>query len=966
MDGSDYMIWIEADYPRIHYITSDNQHELLNEAIAKAGAELDTTGLNRFAVIYAEEVTYEGALHPHAAGNAWIMGETFGGTFSHIGTHCHEFGHTIGMVDKYLPFCDEIYPGIGRWGLMSYGNDNGPLFKGESPAHPNALTKIGMGWITPTPILSNENIQIEQSEQYPLAYKISLYENYPDVDDEYFIIVNRQPYGFDQYLLNGPGGIPGFEGGLFIWHRITPFLEKLEQADGLFDLELGNSYGDEGDPFPGSTSNDELTALSAPSSNGYSELPVCSNLTGTQDNATGVAISDISQDPSGTISFNIRINEWLGKIMKNQTWSSNIDLSGDILIHGSNDTIIEFDGQAFDTTISFNPIVLEVLAGTNIYASTTDAQNLGSSVSRVEILVDGVLNVLGSEINPVIFTSASASPTRFDWQGIQFNPINPDSLDTNSVISNSVIEYAYIGVGCKDADPLIEYNTIQECSYGARMTTNANPILKYNTFTNNSSMSLYSNNSFNCSEIEHLQYNIFENTRNGLWLINSSPIMLGNSIRSNTSKGIYFSGSSPYLYQNEFIDNSGIGLYCKNGSSPQATFNPNTQWGGYNTISGNSGDGVYARSSSYPNLGIIEFDDGPAGGGYNIIMNNGGYEVKNNNASGYIHALNNWWGSPSGPGRYDLYGDVVYDPFLESPPTGRLITSSTQTLTETSLNFLSKTVTISDSIDYYISIGIYLFSISQYQVAANIFERIIENSPDAPGINCAVDYFVKSCRGYLSVMQTLGSVHSLAGRLHGHEVRYFLLSKTIFLLENAGRYQPAVNRATYLLQNFQDDEDMFINILFQRGSIYKYKLDNYSNAIQDFSYIIENYPESDLAVASEFELSDFNLNLIKRPGKSYSSCTPVKFKIHPNYPNPFNPATTIKYDLPEDAHVEIVIYNMLGEVVNKLQNENQTAGYHFVVWNGTDNSGQRVSSGVYLIVIESEKVRQLEKCLIIK
>jgi hypothetical protein len=70
---------------------------------------------------------------------------------------------------------------------------------------------------------------------------------------------------------------------------------------------------------------------------------------------------------------------------------------------------------------------------------------------------------------------------------------------------------------------------------------------------------------------------------------------------------------------------------------------------------------------------------------------------------------------------------------------------------------------------------------------------------------------------------------------------------------------------------------------------------------------------------------------------------PTTFALHPNHPNPFNPSTTINYDLPEPSHVSLVIYDVLGRKVAEIVNGVQEAGFKSVVW---DASG--VASGVYL------------------
>ena len=93
---------------------------------------------------------------------------------------------------------------------------------------------------------------------------------------------------------------------------------------------------------------------------------------------------------------------------------------------------------------------------------------------------------------------------------------------------------------------------------------------------------------------------------------------------------------------------------------------------------------------------------------------------------------------------------------------------------------------------------------------------------------------------------------------------------------------------------------------------------------------------------------------------------PVYFNVFQNFPNPFNPITTLKYDLPEDSFVDITIYDMLGNVVNNLINQNQRRGYKSVQWNATNNEGQPVSAGLYLYMIEAGQFRQTKKMVLLK
>jgi len=97
-----------------------------------------------------------------------------------------------------------------------------------------------------------------------------------------------------------------------------------------------------------------------------------------------------------------------------------------------------------------------------------------------------------------------------------------------------------------------------------------------------------------------------------------------------------------------------------------------------------------------------------------------------------------------------------------------------------------------------------------------------------------------------------------------------------------------------------------------------------------------------------------------------SEIYPQRFALEQNFPNPFNPSTTIRYELPEDGLVNVTIYDMMGRQVSTLVSSQQAAGYKSIQWNATNDFGKPVSAGVYLYKIQAGEFVQTKKMVLLK
>jgi len=96
------------------------------------------------------------------------------------------------------------------------------------------------------------------------------------------------------------------------------------------------------------------------------------------------------------------------------------------------------------------------------------------------------------------------------------------------------------------------------------------------------------------------------------------------------------------------------------------------------------------------------------------------------------------------------------------------------------------------------------------------------------------------------------------------------------------------------------------------------------------------------------------------------STLPAKFSLEQNYPNPFNPSTRIDYALPVESDVSLQIFNLLGQLVRTLVSGDRPAGYHSVEWDGRDNSGRLVGSGLYFFRLSTEEFVQTRKMVLLR
>lgn len=93
---------------------------------------------------------------------------------------------------------------------------------------------------------------------------------------------------------------------------------------------------------------------------------------------------------------------------------------------------------------------------------------------------------------------------------------------------------------------------------------------------------------------------------------------------------------------------------------------------------------------------------------------------------------------------------------------------------------------------------------------------------------------------------------------------------------------------------------------------------------------------------------------------------PTSYGLDQNYPNPFNPTTQVRFALPKNSHVQLMVYNVLGQTVKTLVDQDMAAGTHEVTWDGRNGDGEQVSSGIYFYRISADRFSATKKMMMLK
>ena len=187
-------------------------------------------------------------------------------------------------------------------------------------------------------------------------------------------------------------------------------------------------------------------------------------------------------------------------------------------------------------------------------------------------------------------------------------------------------------------------------------------------------------------------------------------------------------------------------------------------------------------------------------------------------------------------------------------------------------------------------------------------------------------------------------------------------------LDSSGSFV-TFDEEVYLIQEYENLPDHITLSLFDSYTGVEYDMQN-SGGINLVTEEKGSFsPTSNLAIEPYPILGEQRYQLLVHYGnleKGKDNLLPSSFKLYQNYPNPFNPITTIRYDIPKLSEVRIVVHDLMGRQVATLVNTMKPAGYHNITWDGSNQLGHDVPSGVYIYSIHTEKNHFSKKMIFIK
>ena len=572
---------------------------------------------------------------------------------------------------------------------------------------------------------------------------------------------------------------------------------------------------------------------------------------------------------------------------------------------------------------------LTVASGKILTAKAGSTLSFGSGYY---LSVSGTLNASGTSASRATFTRSGTSGT---WGGIKYSSGSSGSLSACN-ISN-----ATYGVRLYSSGPVVDGCTISNCGYGI-YCSGASPAISNNNISGSSNCGLYVyNGSPNVKSNEVGDCNVY---------LNASDAYLEDNYFSegSGSYACHLYASSPHLTHNTISSSEAlVTLYANTGSDP--VFDTGYGYGlGYNIITGHiNADGViWAYNSSHPDL------CGP-----NSIGRHGTTVLQAAAIDGgsSIDAVFCWWGTTSQPivsGKVETSYQFQYDPGGGSSLAKAPLADRGGVENSDNPGGFS-------AVENLWSAAMSFFDAQQFQHAIPVFKRLIIAFPNSVYAHKAISRLMQIGRldGKFDLIVILDE---LINRVDDSSLRAALQSRKTLLFRQRGEFTAAIAMAAEIAAEHADSYHE-CSAWFDLFNLYHKDLGDSGLAAIWLGQLKTKYPETDLTAIAQTDFGETppNVKLTRpalppvAPGEVETIAT---YQLKPNFPNPFNPVTSIAYDLPEDSQVRIAVFNLAGQLIEQLTDDAQCRGHYRISWDAS-----AYPSGVYFFRMEACQLSNGEK-----
>ncbi|MDY0152477.1 MAG: NosD domain-containing protein [Candidatus Cloacimonas sp.] len=485
------------------------------------------------------------------------------------------------------------------------------------------------------------------------------------------------------------------------------------------------------------------------------------------------------------------------------------------------------------------------------------------------------------------------------------------------ICHNAIIAGASTGIQIRGTATITD-NEIRDCRHGISIEK-ATPFTVIGNLIKQNTYGVMVSNNYSSSNTCFIEGN--EVTQNGLGIVlyNSNTKIAQNDIHANTRGGLYLTrGSEPIVKDN-------------NISFSESTTSTRPE--------------ITLESDSYPIIDDSRNDINADGLGYSLYY---AFYTPTNKIKTLI-ARNNYWGSTDTHlirnSIYPHLWDVVYEPFSMEPNTF---------FPHLGDNLFKQALAAEDS--------------GEISLAKQLYSSIVATEPDSLYALQSLGRLTSIYSGSPSLLSELRCIYNI----------YTATCSDSILVKSAQIKNVMIDRfdGMYLqaLQGYEDQLNLSAteldSLLCQLDITYTlqdmYYDDQAKGACTGMSYQsnginITSIAEARLSIdrlwgkiLEETENEDMN-----------NAPVPTKFDVM-NYPNPFNPSTTIAFSLPEEGVVRLSVYNIRGQKVRDLMNGSIDRGFHTVVWDGKDNGNCTVSSGLYFVRIDTGNRSVVKKIMMLK